>query len=72
MTVLVIGGHTRSVGKTSVVGGKVSCIFSPRPRRLGGELPYPAYIAITRSIARRHTAQNVLCRVNMMQSSSGR
>jgi hypothetical protein len=34
--------------------------------------PYPAYIPITRSIARRHTAQNVLCRVNMMQSTSER
>ena len=33
---------------------------------------YPAYIPITRSIALRHTAQNVLCRVNIMQSTSGR
>jgi hypothetical protein len=33
---------------------------------------HPAYIAITRSIARRQTAQNALCRVNMMQSTSGR
>ena len=35
-------------------------------------LPYPAYIPITRSIALRHTAQNVRCRVNMMQSTSER
>lgn len=33
---------------------------------------HPTYIPIARSIARRHTAQNVLCRVNMMQSTSGR
>jgi len=31
-----------------------------------------AYIPITRSIARRHTAQNAWCRVNMMQFNSGR
>jgi hypothetical protein len=35
------------------------------------KLPY-MYIAITRSIARRHTSQNRLCRVNIMQSTSGR
>jgi hypothetical protein len=34
--------------------------------------PHPAYIPIPLSIARRHTAQNLLCRVNMMQSTSGR
>jgi hypothetical protein len=31
-----------------------------------------AYIPITRSIALRQTAQNVLCRVNIMQSTSER
>jgi hypothetical protein len=33
--------------------------------------PY-VYIPITRSIALRHTAQNAICRVNIMQSTSGR
>jgi hypothetical protein len=44
---------------------RVRCVSALR-------LPYPAYIPITRSSARRHTAQNLLCRVNIMQSTSGR
>jgi hypothetical protein len=41
------------------------CVSAVKP-------PHPVYIPITRSIALLHTAQNVLCRVNMMQSTSER